>query len=118
MTNSWRLLQGAKCASSNWTQLKVLELGSKQCLNVLGITGEEEPIPCEVGLVCQGGPTLLQRDGIEAVLEEGAQSASIVGLDEADYIDDAQRVRTGKCRHGFTAESFGGCSMSIACRDG
>jgi hypothetical protein len=78
--------QRSECAESDRAQLEVLELSGQKSLDVLGIAGEEKPIPHDVRLKREHRPGFMLGRRFEPLVDVIQQLSGIVGLNELDHI--------------------------------
>ncbi len=111
--------QRSECAESDRPQLKVLELGGQNGLDVLGIAGEEKPIPHNVRLKREHRPGLLLGCRVKSFVDVIQQLSGVVGLDELDDIYDSRWIWAGICGSRPTSQRPGsGCRLVLGNQKG
>ena len=103
----WKYAQRSKGPEPNRPQFEILELRGKQGLDILGVTGEEQPIAHDVRLEREDVSPLLFGHCLKTIDDIVQQTTLIICGNKLDDIRDARRVRTRKGRRGQAASGLG-----------
>jgi hypothetical protein len=100
-------VQRSERPKPNRAQLKVFELGRKQCLDVFRITGEKQPVSHDMSLKGEDVSRFLLGHYFKPFIDVAEKPSSIVGLDKPDDIRDARWIWAWKRRCWKAASGLG-----------